>query len=234
MLNLIINDFALAKNQLETADAILITASNGLSIAEGYHIFADNEPFRRYFQKFRSKYGVDCLIRGVFTPMSAEDHAEYMRTVRRYLIEDYKGGEPMKNLLTLVGAAPYFVVTSNGDRHFQLNGFDANRIFEIEGNFDGLEEGSAEWLEQRGRFSDFLKQWRDARVALLELGIGSRNRLIKAPTMQLAVENPTWRYITMNMPNEIFVPRELASRAIALTGDVGANFRRLLAENGRN
>lgn len=35
-----------ACHALRQADAILIGASNGLSIAEGYNIFADNEMFR--------------------------------------------------------------------------------------------------------------------------------------------------------------------------------------------
>lgn len=38
---------------LKHADAILITASNGLSIAEGYHIFSDNDDFKQYFGDFR-------------------------------------------------------------------------------------------------------------------------------------------------------------------------------------
>ena len=84
-----VNDYKVAKDWLKNTDAILITASNGLSIAEGYHIFADNGSFRRYFGKFRQKYGTDCLIRGVFTPMTAADHEEYMQTVHQYLIDDY-------------------------------------------------------------------------------------------------------------------------------------------------
>lgn len=223
------NDFREAKKWLSDADAILITASNGLSIAEGYHIFADNEPFRKYFGKFREKYGVDCLIRGVFTPMTPEDHAEYMQTVHQYMIDDYHGSEVMKNLLELVKEKPYFIVTSNADTHFQMNGFDAKRIFEVEGNFDGLQEQSEEWKRQQERFSVFLQQYGDRKVVLFELGIGSRNRLIKAPTMDMAVKCPSWEFITMNMPREINIPAKLDSRTVALTGDIGENFRTLLS-----
>lgn len=42
-----------ACHALRQADAILIGASNGLSIAEGYNIFADNEMFRSQFGSFR-------------------------------------------------------------------------------------------------------------------------------------------------------------------------------------
>lgn len=34
-----VNDYKEAKDWLKNTDAILITASNGLSIAEGYHYF---------------------------------------------------------------------------------------------------------------------------------------------------------------------------------------------------
>lgn len=37
------------KKKLIEADAILIGASNGLSISEGLHLFADNEIFRKLF-----------------------------------------------------------------------------------------------------------------------------------------------------------------------------------------
>ncbi len=39
-------NITLAQEWIAQADAILIGASNGLSIAEGYHIFANNEMFR--------------------------------------------------------------------------------------------------------------------------------------------------------------------------------------------
>ena len=68
-----VNDYKEAKDWLKNTDAILITASNGLSIAEGYHIFADDGSFRRYFGKFRQKYGLDSLIRGVSRCVHADD-----------------------------------------------------------------------------------------------------------------------------------------------------------------
>lgn len=34
---------------IKDADALLISASNGLSISEGFNIFADNQDFEKYF-----------------------------------------------------------------------------------------------------------------------------------------------------------------------------------------
>lgn len=43
---------------IRQADGVLIGASNGLSIAEGYHIFADDLWFRNNFGDFRNRYGM--------------------------------------------------------------------------------------------------------------------------------------------------------------------------------
>lgn len=40
------------------ADAILIGASNGLSITEGLHLFADNGAFERLFGDFKDRKSV--------------------------------------------------------------------------------------------------------------------------------------------------------------------------------
>lgn len=222
------NDLTRARQWIDGADALLITASNGLSIAEGYNIFADDADFRRYFETFRSRYGVDSLIRGVFTPMAPGDKEAYLDTVHRYLIDDYSDSAVMKNLQQLVQNQDHFILTSNGDTHFQINGFDPQQLFEIEGNFDGLKEGTPEWEAQRTRFLDFVQHRLDRRVVLLELGIGAANQLIKAPTMSLAAAHPAWQFITMNLPGEINVPPALDARTIALTGDISENLSRLV------
>lgn len=52
--------------KIKEADGILIGASNGLSIAEGYNIFANDEKFRSHFTDFQRKYGIRSLIQGSF------------------------------------------------------------------------------------------------------------------------------------------------------------------------
>ncbi|MCH4035540.1 MAG: hypothetical protein LKH04_11250 [Lachnospiraceae bacterium] len=46
--------------------------------------------------------------------------------------------------------------------------------------------------------------------------------------MEMAAEHPSWRFLTMNMPQEIRVLPALSGRAMALTGDIGENFQKLL------
>ena len=46
------------------ADAILIGASNGLSITEGLHLFADNATFERLFGGFQTKIRLTLYFAG--------------------------------------------------------------------------------------------------------------------------------------------------------------------------
>ena len=55
------------------ADAILIGASNGLSITEGLHLFADNAVFERLFGDFKRKYGLECILLGMMAGWSREE-----------------------------------------------------------------------------------------------------------------------------------------------------------------
>ena len=48
------------------ADAIIIGASNGLSITEGFHLFADNRWFQTHFGDFRARYGWRRILEGMF------------------------------------------------------------------------------------------------------------------------------------------------------------------------
>ncbi|MDO5146053.1 MAG: NAD-dependent protein deacetylase, SIR2 family [Eubacteriales bacterium] len=122
------------KAAIESADAILIGASNGLSISEGYHIFADNQWFRENFGDFRQRYGIHSVLEGVFYPYPSPQvkWAFYSRLIAKKCYQE-EPGQMMKNLFHLVKDKDYFVITSNGEDHFAPAGFDRNRVFEIEG-----------------------------------------------------------------------------------------------------
>lgn len=239
------NNFENATNLIAESDAILITASNGLPIAEGYHIFADNADFKKYFGDFRDKYGIPNLISGVFAQLPPSEHERFMRQVHKYLIEDYHGSSVMKNLLEIVKNKPsqnlrqsaesagnfsdnnYFILTTNGDTHFQLNGFDADSIFEAEGNFDGMEMQSPEWKMQLERFRKFVSENADKNLLVMELGVGPRNQYLKTPVMNLLLQNPNWKYLAMNMEKDIVIPRGLEERSLTLAGDIAKSLNQL-------
>lgn len=129
-------DIEKAKEWLSSADALLIGASNGLSIAEGYHIFANNEMFRRQFGDFQQRFGINSVIQGCFFDYPSDsDRREFHDRLVRYWITDYKPSQVMMDLRSIVGDKPYFIITSNGDTHLELSGFDPAKVFETEGTF---------------------------------------------------------------------------------------------------
>ncbi len=217
----------LASRWIAGADALLIGASNGLSIAEGYHIFANNEMFRRQFGDYQRRFGIMNVIQGCFFDYpSGDDRREFFRRLMKYWVEDYKPSRVMKDLRSLVGGKPYFIVTSNGDTHLELSGFDARRVFEIEGTFANA-FGAID--DKTSQLQEFVRQFSGKRLVILELGIGMRNTLIKRPLMQLAAQLPQSGYITLNLERELYIPTEIAGRGIGLAGDIGETLAKLNA-----
>lgn len=223
------NNILKAKEVIAGADAIIIGASNGLSIAEGYNIFADNEMFRRQFSKFRDRYGIRSVLQGCFYDFPSDDYRqEWQDTLIRHWIGDYKPSGVMKNLRRLVGGKPYFIVTTNCDTHLELSGFDSDRVWELEGTFHDVAVNHLV-MDKQDDFNSFIRKYADKRIVILELGIGSRNTLIKQPLMQLAAQLPDAAYITLNLPHEIYIPREIAAKSIGLSGDIADTLKELVS-----
>lgn len=126
--------------KIKEADGILIGASNGLSIAEGYNIFANDERFRSHFSDFQRKYGIRSLIQGSFGGFGTENEmwSYYSRMAYHYMYHT-RPSTLMQTLYALVKDKPYFAVTSNTDDHLAMAGFDRKSIFEIEGNMKDMQ-----------------------------------------------------------------------------------------------
>ncbi len=216
-----------AKALISGADALLIGASNGLSIAEGYNIFADNEMFRRDFGEFRSRFGIRSVLDGLFFryPTPADRHAFLSKLVKDW-VTDYRPSEVMRNLLAIVGDKDYFIVTTNGDTHLEESGFNSRKVFELEGTFVQLYEETP-FSDKSAELNSFISRYSGKKLVVLELGIGSRNRMIKEPLMQLVAQNPTMSYITMNLPHEIFILPQISDRSVALAGDIADTLKML-------
>lgn len=126
--------------KIKEADGILIGASNGLSIAEGYNIFANDEKFRSHFADFQRKYGIRSLIQGSFGRFETENEMwSYYSRMTYYYMYHTQSSLLMQTLYMLVKEKPHFVVTSNTDDHFAMAGFDRKSIFEIEGNMKDMQ-----------------------------------------------------------------------------------------------
>lgn len=129
-------DYQTISQRINEADALLIGASNGLSITEGLHLFADNAAFEEVFGDVKRKYGLRCILQGmgVQWPSEEEKWGFWSRLVHHYC-SAYTATPVMQDLRAIVGEKDYFVVTSNGECHFEMSGFDAERVYEVEGTW---------------------------------------------------------------------------------------------------
>lgn len=122
------------KNEIETADAVVIGAGAGLSTSAGF--VYTGERFHQYFSDFEKKYGFHDMYSGGFYPYKTlEEHWAYWS---RYIYFNRYVDPPestYSDLLKLVKDRDYFVITTNVDHCFQKAGFDKNRLFYKQGDY---------------------------------------------------------------------------------------------------
>ena len=122
------------KEALRGADAVLIGAGAGLSVAAG--LTYSGERFQRYFADFAQKYGIRDVYSGGFYPFDTPE--EYWAWWSRHIFVnryDVPAGKPYLDLLQAVRDKDYFVLTTNVDHQFQLAGFDKARLFYTQGDY---------------------------------------------------------------------------------------------------
>ena len=69
----------------------------------------------------------------------------------------------------------------------------------------------------QARFQNFLKTYHGKKLVVLELGIGWRNQLIKAPMMRLVASEPNATYVTINL-GEIYIADNIKEKSFGLDG----------------
>ena len=128
------HNIARLKEELGTADAVVIGAGSGLSASAGFAY--TGERFQKYFGDFIAEYGFRDMYSGGFYPFqSLEEYWAWWS--RQILVNRYeKAPKPVYDqLLELVEDKDYFVLTTNVDHQFQLAGFDKKRLFYTQGDY---------------------------------------------------------------------------------------------------
>lgn len=122
------------KNEIDTADAIVIGAGAGLSTSAGFDYAG--ERFEKYFSDFQKKYNITDMYSGGFYPYDTLE--EYWAWWSRHILVnryDCPVGKPYSDLLKLVKDKDYFVLTTNVDHQFQRAGFDKKHLFYTQGDY---------------------------------------------------------------------------------------------------
>jgi len=122
------------REQLESADCVLIGAGAGLSTAAGFDY--SGARFDRYFHDFKEKFGIQDMYSGGFYPFP-DPETMWAWWSRSIYLNRYTPAptDLYKELLSLVKDKEYFVLTTNVDHQFQTAGFDKKRLFYTQGDY---------------------------------------------------------------------------------------------------
>lgn len=127
-----------AKKAIDNADYILIGAGAGLSTAAGIEYagkrFSDN------FQEFIDKYQMTDMYSSGFYPFKTSEE-KWAYWAKHIDVNRYSVGKTdvYEKLLKLVEDRDYFVITTNVEHQFWINGFDDERIFATQGDYGQLQ-----------------------------------------------------------------------------------------------
>ena len=114
------------KEELGTADAMVIGAGSGLSTSAGFIYIG--ERFQKYFKDFIVKYGFPDMYSGGFYSFAGLE--EYWAYWSRYIYINRYMDSPKpvyQEFLQLIKDKDYFVLTTNVDHCFQKAGYSTHR-----------------------------------------------------------------------------------------------------------
>ena len=127
-------NLARLKNELETAESIVIGAGAGLSTAAGF--IYSGERFEKYFFDFAAKFGITDMYSGGFYPFPDAETRWAWWARHIYFNRYVDAPKPVyRDLYELVKDKDYFVITTNVDHQFQRAGFDKDRLFYTQGDY---------------------------------------------------------------------------------------------------
>ncbi len=216
---------------LAEADLIIIGASNGLDMAEGLNLFCADSHFREAYGDLAQTDGIGCILQGLACP----DTNVRRRWAERFHQKEHLEYEPsplMNGLRHLTEHADTFVVTCNIDGHFARAGFNENRVLETEGSIRTsiderrLAHPDALATAQLEELACLVRTHRNGRVAILELGVGLRNGVIKRMLAQIANVCEHATYIVFNY-SQAMAP-DASCETILVDGDMAPAFEEVV------
>lgn len=219
------------RRALAEADLIIIGASNGFDMAEGLNLFCADAHFREAYGDLAQTDGNGCILQGLSSP----DANVRRRWAERFYQKEYLEYEPgplMNGLRHLMGHADAFVITCDIDGHFARAGFNENRVLETEGSIRTsiderrLAHPDAFATAQLEELARLVQAHRNDKVAILELGVGLHNGVIKRMLAQIANACEHATYIVFNY-SQAMVP-DASCETILVDGDMAPAFEEVV------
>lgn len=215
---------------LSEADLVIIGASNGLDMAEGLNLFCADAHFREAYGDLAQADGIGCILQGLASP----DANVRRRWAERFHQKEYVKYEPsplMNRLRHLTEHADTFVITCNIDGRFARAGFNENSVLETEGSIRTsiderrLAHPDALAMAQLEELTHLVQAHRNHKVAILELGVGLHNGVIKRMLAQVANVCEHATYIVFNY-SQALAP-DASCETILVDGDMAPAFEEI-------
>lgn len=215
---------------LSEADLVIIGASNGLDMAEGLNLFCADAHFREAYGDLAQADSIGCILQGLASP----DANVRRRWAERFHQKEYVKYEPsplMNRLRHLTEHADTFVITCNIDGRFARAGFNENSVLETEGSIRTsiderrLAHPDALAMAQLEELTHLVQAHRNHKVAILELGVGLRNGVIKRMLAQVANVCEHATYIVFNY-SQALAP-DASCETILVDGDMAPAFEEI-------
>ena len=159
-------NIARLKEEIQSADAVVIGAGAGLSTSAGFVYTGDR--LMKWFGDFVRAYNIPDMYSGGFMVMRLAPEISWAYWARYIYINRYM--DPPKpvyeNLLKLMNGKDYFVITTNVDHCFQKAGFDKKRLFYTQGDYglfqtadgrNGKTYDNEEWVMQAMEAQGFVR-----------------------------------------------------------------------------
>lgn len=123
----------------QDAERVIVSASNGLDMAEGLNIFRPDAHFMQAYGDFAQAYGVSSVLQGLVARWPSEE--AHWAFIARVAMTEWLGYEPstvMQRVRGLVAGKDTYVVTCNFDGRFVRARFPEERVLETEGSLRHL------------------------------------------------------------------------------------------------
>lgn len=215
-----------AREALLRADFLLLGGGAGLSAAAGLDY--GGARFDKYFSDYKERYGISDMYAGMFYPFgSAEER--WAHHARHILVNRFEEpASPLyRRLFSLFGGREHFVITTNVESQFEKAGFDAAKIFEVQGNYGFLQcaKGCHDRLyADEGLIREMVSETREFRIpsALIpRCPVCGEEMEIHIRKDTRFVENADWH--RMRERYEAFLQRAARGRTVLLELGVGFN-----------
>lgn len=216
---------------LAKADLVIIGASNGLDMAEGLNLFCADSHFREAYGDLAQTDGIGCILQGLACP-DANVRRQWAERFHQKEYLEYEPSPLMNGLQHLTEHADTFVITCNIDGHFARAGFNEDRVLETEGSIHTsiderrLAHPDARATAQLEELARLVQAHRNGRVAILELGVGLRNGVIKRMLAQIANACEHATYIVFNY-SQALTP-DASCETILVDGDMAPAFEEVV------